>query len=116
MATSDASDAPLVRAVKAAKRLAGHADATPSLKGDDQVEFTKTFAHDLVGTLVALGGPATLQMYETVTETLKRCVNGECEGLAHISVQDIMEKLPMSGELAPAHELIDTVLQARAMG
>ena len=80
MATSDASDAPLVLVVEAAKRLAAHADATPSLKGDDQVEFTKTFAHDLVGTLVALGGPATLQMYETVTETLQRCVDGEYDG------------------------------------
>ncbi len=61
MATSDASDAPLVLVVEAAKRLAAHAGATPYLKGDGQVEFTKTFAHDLVVELVALGGLATLE-------------------------------------------------------
>ncbi len=55
-------------------------------------------------------------MYETVTVTLQRCADGEYGGLSRISVQAIMEKLPMSGVLAPAHELIDTVLQARAMG
>ena len=67
-------DTPLV--VEAAKRLAAHADATPSLKGDDQVEFTKTLAHDLVGELVAWGGLDTLHMYEAVTETLQRSVDG----------------------------------------
>ena len=81
------SDAPLDLVAEAAKRLAAHADATPSLKGDDHVELTKTFAHDLVATLIALGGTATLQMYETVTETLQRCVDGEYEWLARISVQ-----------------------------
>jgi hypothetical protein len=76
LATSDASDAPLVLVVEAAKRLAAHADATPSLKGDDQVEFTKTFAQDLV----ALGGTAREQMYEMVTDTLQRCADGEHGG------------------------------------
>ncbi len=106
-------DTPLVLVLNAAKRLAAHADATPSLKGDDQAELTKRFAQDLPE---ALGRTAKEQMYEMVTDTLQRCVDGDYGGLARISVRANMEKLPMSGELAPAHELIDTVLQARAMG
>ena len=107
------SDTPLFLVVEVAKRLEAHADATPSLKGADQAEFTKTFAKDLV----ALGGAAREQMYKTVTDTLQRCADGDYGGLSRISVEAMMvmmEKLPMSDELAPAHELIDTVLQARA--
>ena len=82
------------------------------MTGDDQVKFAKTLAQDLVD----LGGAAREQMYEMVTDTLQRCADGEYGGLPRISVQAMMEKLPMSEELAPAHELIDTVLQARARG
>ena len=106
-------DTPLVLVLNAAKRLAAHADATSSLKGDDQAELTKRFAQDLPE---ALGRTAKEQMYKMVTDTLQRCAEGEHGGLSRISVHAMMEKLPMSDELAPAHELIDSVLQARARG
>ncbi len=110
------SDAPLVLVVEAAKRLAAHADATPSLKGDDQVEFTKTFAHDLVATSVALGGTATLQMYETVTETLQRCVDGEYGGQPAFRSKPSWRSFLCRESWLRRMGLNDTVLQARAMG